>query len=589
MGEREAKHAEALRAAQEAAAAHEATIAQLRADAERAGKEHARSIGALRAQHEVAIREREQQHSRALGDRSAARTELHAARTAATEHQAAAARLQTQLERAERAHAAELAALRSERAERDAALTTSHAETVQQQAGEIASLQAQLSASERQRDASRPAPALPTAISALETAPEPPSTPLPRSSTQRSAVERAASRAGRQTPERRPSTSTGSPASGRSTPDADRQAPQQLPPWVGHSASAQQVSATLQGVEPEVVDAITQTMIGEWLYKYTRRSFGRSGYSDRRHARYFFVHPYNRTIHWTQADPSTAAGAEGKSKTALIEQVALVDDYNPSPPGLYYQSIVIRTASREIKITAPSKARHRIWCTALNYLMEQHDNAMSAGAGAGASTSARAAHMSIPLELGGQADASSAGSTATRTPASPGSTLRSHRTVRGRASMNMPPPSHANASPRHTSVQRKSSEQVLGAHPPPLAPQSPQRISMGGGASVELMRPVERSATPSASSTTSEFRVLNDPSRIGSGVPRAAPSVRSSRRAVPDTRSGTPVPPFRPSSVASSGRSTPSAAPRHSVPGDATSLPTRSSIYGSVSSRGAAW
>lgn len=37
------------------------------------------------------------------------------------------------------------------------------------------------------------------------------------------------------------------------------------------------------------------------------------------------------------------------------------------PPGLYQYSVVISTAQREMKITAPTKERHDIWLN-VNYL-----------------------------------------------------------------------------------------------------------------------------------------------------------------------------------------------------------------------------
>ena len=36
-------------------------------------------------------------------------------------------------------------------------------------------------------------------------------------------------------------------------------------------------------------------------------------------------------------------------------------DPNPLPTGLYQYSVVVSTAQREMKFTAPSKERHDIW------------------------------------------------------------------------------------------------------------------------------------------------------------------------------------------------------------------------------------
>jgi hypothetical protein len=56
--------------------------------------------------------------------------------------------------------------------------------------------------------------------------------------------------------------------------------------------------------DPTIIHAITQTMIGEFLYKYTRRPIGK-GHSERRHKRFFWVHPYTKTLYWSSADPGS--------------------------------------------------------------------------------------------------------------------------------------------------------------------------------------------------------------------------------------------------------------------------------------------
>lgn len=49
------------------------------------------------------------------------------------------------------------------------------------------------------------------------------------------------------------------------------------------------------------------------------------------------------------------------SCVAYIEGVRSVLDPNPMPPGLYQYSVIVTTAQREMKITAPTKERHDIW------------------------------------------------------------------------------------------------------------------------------------------------------------------------------------------------------------------------------------
>ncbi|KAF9237380.1 coiled-coil protein [Melanogaster broomeanus] len=131
---------------------------------------------------------------------------------------------------------------------------------------------------------------------------------------------------------------------------------------------AQSVDQNGTSTDPTVIHAITQTMIGEFLYKYTRRTIGK-GYGEKRHKRFFWVHPYTKTLYWSSADPGSSNVSESSAKSAYIEGVRAVLDPNPMPPGLYQYSVVISTAQREMKITAPTKERHDIWLNALKYLL----------------------------------------------------------------------------------------------------------------------------------------------------------------------------------------------------------------------------
>jgi len=123
-----------------------------------------------------------------------------------------------------------------------------------------------------------------------------------------------------------------------------------------------------QSTDPNVIHAITQTMIGEFLYKYTRKTIGK-GYGQSRHKRFFWVHPYTKTLYWSSADPGSSGVSESSAKSAYIEGVRSVLDPNPMPPGLHQYSVIISTANREMKITAPTKERHDIWLNALKYLL----------------------------------------------------------------------------------------------------------------------------------------------------------------------------------------------------------------------------
>lgn len=120
--------------------------------------------------------------------------------------------------------------------------------------------------------------------------------------------------------------------------------------------------------DPRMIQAITQTMIGEYLWKYTRKT-GRSEHSENRHRRFFWIHPYTRMLYWSNQDPSRAGRAELKAKSVAIEAVRVVSDDNSTPPGLHPKSIIVVTPGRNIKFTAPTSQRHETWFNALSYLL----------------------------------------------------------------------------------------------------------------------------------------------------------------------------------------------------------------------------
>ncbi|KAK1758382.1 hypothetical protein QBC47DRAFT_358242 [Echria macrotheca] len=125
--------------------------------------------------------------------------------------------------------------------------------------------------------------------------------------------------------------------------------------------------------DPRMIQAITQTMIGEYLWKYTRKA-GRGEISENRHRRYFWVHPYTRTLYWSDRDPSSAGRAELRAKSVQIEAVRVVTDDNPMPPGLHRKSLVIISPGRTIKFTCTTGQRHETWFNALSYLLLRTNN-----------------------------------------------------------------------------------------------------------------------------------------------------------------------------------------------------------------------
>ena len=129
--------------------------------------------------------------------------------------------------------------------------------------------------------------------------------------------------------------------------------------------------------DPRIIQAITQTMIGEYLWKYTRTAT-KSGLSTNRHRRFFWVHPYTRTLYWSEQDPSTAGKQELRAKSGVyplyllkdewlitcivsIESVRVITDDNPMPPGLHRKSLIVVTPGRDIQFTAPTGQRHETW------------------------------------------------------------------------------------------------------------------------------------------------------------------------------------------------------------------------------------
>ena len=70
--------------------------------------------------------------------------------------------------------------------------------------------------------------------------------------------------------------------------------------------------------DPNIIHAITQTMIGEFLYKYPRKTIGK-GYGERRHKRFFWVHPYTKTLYWSSADPGSSSVTESSAKSGQCD------------------------------------------------------------------------------------------------------------------------------------------------------------------------------------------------------------------------------------------------------------------------------
>lgn len=110
--------------------------------------------------------------------------------------------------------------------------------------------------------------------------------------------------------------SGGSMASPRSSMSSEhRMYPPQSPGYASASGTPGRPGAG-GATDPAVIHSITQTMIGEFLYKYTRRAIGK-GHGERRHRRFFWVHPYTKTLYWGSADPGSAGVTESTAKSGM--------------------------------------------------------------------------------------------------------------------------------------------------------------------------------------------------------------------------------------------------------------------------------
>ncbi|KAF9416244.1 hypothetical protein BGZ94_010261, partial [Podila epigama] len=126
--------------------------------------------------------------------------------------------------------------------------------------------------------------------------------------------------------------------------------------------------------DPTMIQVITQTMIGDYLWKYTRRpTVMASVISEKRHRRYFWVHPYTKTMYWSLNNPAAEGSREQRAKSALIVAVFQITDDNISSTNsdLPNVSLLVQTSSRNLKLTAPTREKHDLWYQSLAYLLSR--------------------------------------------------------------------------------------------------------------------------------------------------------------------------------------------------------------------------
>ncbi|KAI8057372.1 meiotic cell cortex C-terminal pleckstrin homology-domain-containing protein [Thamnidium elegans] len=108
---------------------------------------------------------------------------------------------------------------------------------------------------------------------------------------------------------------------------------------------------------------VMHTMIGEWVLKYTRNRIGH-GISNKSHRRFFWLHPYNKTLYWSQQEPGVKGG-EYKAKSVCIESFLVDQKQHGTKPV-----IVIKSSVRDIRLQCITKDSHEKWIQSLKDLLK---------------------------------------------------------------------------------------------------------------------------------------------------------------------------------------------------------------------------
>ncbi|KAF9580476.1 hypothetical protein BGW38_002873 [Lunasporangiospora selenospora] len=137
------------------------------------------------------------------------------------------------------------------------------------------------------------------------------------------------------------------------------------------------VSSTAENLptDPTMIQLVTQTMIGDYLWKFTRRRMTNM-MNERIHRRYVWVHPYTKTLYWSLNNPGADGGASvQKCKSASILAVYQIADEPISGgnghPDLPNVSLLVKTTSRNLKLKAPSREKHELWLQSISYLLSR--------------------------------------------------------------------------------------------------------------------------------------------------------------------------------------------------------------------------
>ncbi|KAG1149479.1 hypothetical protein G6F37_005077 [Rhizopus arrhizus] len=127
---------------------------------------------------------------------------------------------------------------------------------------------------------------------------------------------------------------------------------------------------SINATDPRMISLVTKTMIGDWLWKNTRKTMG-GGISENKHQRYFWIHPYSRTLYWSNKTPGLD-GNNTKAKSALIENITVIPNHSASPEGLPNVSLLIQTSHRQLRLTAPTMEKHDAWFESISHLLSRN-------------------------------------------------------------------------------------------------------------------------------------------------------------------------------------------------------------------------
>ena len=83
-------------------------------------------------------------------------------------------------------------------------------------------------------------------------------------------------------------------------------------------AEGQEDGQRTTATDPQVIQSVTTTMIGDFLYKYTRNQMQRSKISDKRHLRFFWIHPYTKTLYWSTDNPAVSMESNRNTRSGMI-------------------------------------------------------------------------------------------------------------------------------------------------------------------------------------------------------------------------------------------------------------------------------